>query len=270
MNKITKFFFGIVFMSIAIFTGCSIVSAADKDFNTTPTIAISDAEAHYVSGEYTWIRFKAKKNGYIAITARFGSKKYNVSQGYWRLYAANKKTPLSEETGSKLSYSVGVKDDGDKYARQSIFGVKKGATYYLRVQAYDGVILNCQFKEVKEKSTTKRKKAPELKKNKTMTGIICPKDKKADWYKIKFKKAQYVQLFFNIKTDGKFKITFCNILGGKLQSGQFGYTSSSRRIVVKQHNSVTNKNTKLNAGIYYIKVEPVNQYSSGYYTIKWK
>ncbi|MCM1257226.1 MAG: hypothetical protein NC307_05180 [Roseburia sp.] len=270
MEKEIKIFFGIVAMMLMVVLENTTVSAADRNFNKTSTISISDAEAHYVSGKYTWIKYKAPKNGYITITAQFGSRKYNVSQGYWRLYASNKKTALSESNKNQLSYSVGVGNTGSKYARQSIFGVKKGTTYYLRVQAYDGVKISCKFKEVKEKCAKKRSKAPILKKNKTVTGLIFPKDKNKDWYKIQIKKAQYIQLFYDIKTDGKFKISICSIIGSKLQSGKFGYTSSTRRLMIKQHNSVTNKNSKMNAGTYYIKVEPVDKYSSGYYKLKWK
>ena len=54
-----------------------------------------------------------------------------------------------------------------------------------------------------------------------------------------------------------------------MQSGEFGYTDAPRRIMVTQKNSVTKKSSKLNAGTYYIKVEPVDKQSSGYYTISW-
>lgn len=262
-----KFLMGITAAVIMTFWGNTFVSAANKDFNKTGIVSISDKEAHMVSHQYTWIKYKAPKNGYITVTAEFGSKIYNVSEGYWRLYASNKKTALSEKD---ISYSVGVHNTGSKHKRQSIFGVKKGTTYYLRVQAYDGVRISCKFKEVKEKCGAKRSKAPVLKKNKTVTGLILPKDKNKDWYKIRIKKGQYIQLFYDIKTDGNFKISFCSIIGSKLQSGKFGYTASDRRLMIKQHNSVTNKNSKMNAGTYYIKVEPADKYSSGYYKLKWK
>ncbi len=263
-----KVFLGMLAMMFMVFAGNLPVSAAgSRDFNKTKTVSISDSEAHMVSGKFTWIKYKAPKNGYITVAAEFGSRKYNRSEGYWRLYASNKKTALSEKN---IPYSVGVYNTGSKHARQSIFGVKKGTTYYLRVQAYDGVRISCKFKEVKEKCGNKRSKALVLKKNKSVTGLILPKDKNKDWYKIRIKKAQYIQLFYDIKSDGKFKISFCSIIGSKLQSGKFGYTSSARRLVMKQHNSVTNKNSKINAGTYYIKVEPVNKYSSGYYRLRWE
>lgn len=269
-GKNVKIVLGILVMTVLVMLGNTAVFAADKDFNKTDTVSISDTEAHYVSGKYTWIKYRAPKNGYITVTANFGSRKYNKSQGYWRLYASNKKTALSESTSNRLSYSVGVGNIGSKYARQSIFGVKKGTTYYLRVQAYDGVVISCKFKEVNEKSGKKRSKAPVLKKEKTVTGLILPKDKNKDWYKIKIKKAQNIRVYFDVKTDGKFKLTLCSIIGSKLRSGKYGYTTKAREIVFKQHNSITNKNSKMNAGTYYIKVEPVDKYSSGYYKLRWK
>lgn len=269
MNKGKLYCMTGIFCLILIFGGVlpSRKVRASENFNSNPTVTIPEEKSYSVTGAYTWIKYKAPKNGYITVAAEFGSRKYNRSEGYWRLYASNKKTALSEKN---IPYSVGVYNTGSKHARQSIFGVKKGTTYYLRVQAYDGVRISCKFKEVKEKCGNKRSKAPVLKKNKSVTGLILPKDKNKDWYKIRIKKAQYIQLFYDIKSDGKFKISFCSIIGSKLQSGKFGYTSSARRLVMKQHNSVTNKNSKINAGTYYIKVEPVNKYSSGYYRLRWE
>lgn len=268
-EKNIKLFVGIISMMIMITLGNTVAYGAQKNFNKTSTVKISDKEAHRFSGKYTWIKYKAPKNGYITVTANWGSfdERYNTSYGFWRLYASNKKTALSP---SGIFYKVMYGNTGIKHDRQSIFGVKKGTTYYLRVQAYDGVMINCKFKEVKEKCGKKRSKAPVLKKNKTVTGLILPKDKNKDWYKIQIKKPQYIELFYDIKTDGKFKITFCSVIGSKLQSGKFSYTSSSRRLVIKQHNSVTKKNSKMNAGTYYIKVEPADKYSSGYYKLKLK
>ncbi len=260
-----RLFLGMFLLSAFILTGSITVSAAPKNFNTTPTVTISDTEAHFVSGEYTWIKYKAPKNGYITLTAEWNSK-YKRSEGFWCLYASNRKTAL---TKNDITYSASYDGSSRLHTRQSVFGVKKGKTYYLRVQAYNGVNITCEFKHVKEKCANKRKKAPLLTRKKTVTGVILPKDKNKDWYKIKFKKAKYVQLFYNIKSDGKFKITFCNVLGGKMQSGEFGYTDAPRRIMVTQKNSVTKKSSKLNAGTYYIKVEPVDKQSSGYYTISW-
>lgn len=274
-----KFLLGILLWSVILLTGTVSASARVKSFNQSSSITITDENANFdfsrrswKRNKYTWIKYKAPENGYVTITANWKSK-YKYSEGFWRLYKSNKRTALSKSVSYCSGYNGSTNRGGSSriYERQSTFGVKKGTTYYLRLQSYNGVRLTCKFKTVKEKCGKKRnKKTPALKKNKTVKGIILPNDKNKDWYKITFKKPQYVRLYYNVKSDGKFKITFCSIIGSKMWGTKSNYTTKTRGVMLFSKNPITKKKAKLNAGTYYVKVEPADKYSSGYYSLKWK
>lgn len=257
-----------LFLAVSVwilFSGSADISARELDFNQSSVVEIQDSDAYPVTGSYTWIRYKAPKNGYIKLEASYGSKKYTYSLGYWRLYRANKKTALSAD---KVSYTT--KSGTDTYARTSYFGVKKGKIYYLRVIAYDGVKLQCSFQAVREKSAASRKKAKPLKKSKTTTGTILSRDKTSDWYKLTLKKAQNIQLCYKVRSDGKFRLTLYSADGSELVSVLCGYTAKTQKAVVRQKSGLTGSRTKMAAGTYYLRIEPENSYSTGYYTLKWK
>lgn len=257
-NIVRAVMFGFICIMLSV-SGDFSVLAADDNFNYHSTVDIPDQESYPVTGQYKWIRYRAPKDGYITVKASYGSKKYTYSLGYWRLYDSKKKTALSAD---KISYTT--QSGTDAYARTSYFGVKKGKTYYLRVQAYDGVKISCRFKQVKEQSASSRKKAKTLKKSKTVTGIVLPKDKTKDWYKIRLSKAQKIRLYYKIRSDGRFKLSLYSGSGAKLCSGTYGYAAQVRQININQNGQ------KLNPGTYYFKWEPADSYSCGYYTVKWK
>lgn len=248
-----------------LFSGGADASARELDFNQSGVVEITDSEAYPVTGSYTWIRYKAPRNGYIKLQAFYGSKKYTYSLGYWRLYQANKKTALSAD---KVSYTT--KNGTDSYARTSYFGVKKGKTYYLRVLAYDGVRLQLDFRAVREQSAAIRKKAKLLRKAKTVTGTVLSRDKASDWYKLRLSRAQNIQICYRVRSDGKFRLSLYSGDGSELTSLVCGYTPKTQRAVVRQKSGFTGSYAKMAAGTYYLRVEPETSYSSGYYTLKWK
>lgn len=245
--------------------------AATKNFNQTASVTISAKEDFATTGKYTWIKYKAKNNGYITVTASNAAvttepkedeekskehdEEYVMAHGYWTLYASNKKTALSSVTDSYNTAEENI------HSYTQTYGVKKNTTYYLRVNAVGAVTLKCKFTKVNENSGSKKSKAKSLDKNKTVKGIISAGDKTVDWYKIKIPKKQILNIYYSGKTNSKIKITF---------SGTYLKTA----VKYIQHGNTQTHHTysteRVQPGTYYVKVERYNSTSSGYYTLKWK
>ena len=92
-----------------------------------------------------------------------------------------------------------------------------------------------------------------------------------DWYKFTLKKNQKIQLYYNIHTKGSFQISLYSgrrRLAGKVLSTQ----GAQKMTIARQKTDTKGKRTThpMEKGTYYIKIEPVNSLSSGYYTLMWK
>ena len=142
--------------------------------------------------------------------------------------------------------------------------VKKGEVFYLEV-----LVVRMEYsasytiKKVKSFSNaTSRKKAPTLKKNKTVKGLICnsDKEKNAKWYKFNVKKKSNVKVTLKYKGHGMdYDMALYNKKGKKIESSQDQKTLKK----------------KLKKGTYYIKVgKSLSNYegdlTAGTYTLKWK
>ena len=119
------------------------------------------------------------------------------------------------------------------------------------------------IKKIKSFSNaTSRKKAPTLKKNKTVKGLIYNSDKvkNAKWYKINVKKKSNVKVTLKYKGYGMdYEMVLYNQKGKKIES------SIDQKTLKK----------KLKKGTYYIKVgKSSSNYegdlTAGTYTLKWK
>lgn len=82
-----------------------------------------------------------------------------------------KKKALSPE----ITYSTSVFID---------YGVKKGTTYNLRVQAERGTIITATFTNVRKDGGAKQSKAKSLKKGKWVKGYIVAGSSSSRWYKV--------------------------------------------------------------------------------------
>ena len=85
---------------------------------------------------------------------------------------------------------------------------------------------------------------------------------------MKLTKRQRLRLYYNAKTNGSFKLSVYS--GSKrIGSRNLYYTAGQRKITLYQKKMSDKKQTGMNPGDYYIKIERANTVSSGYYKIKW-
>lgn len=240
------------------------VDAASYRAAVNDTVTIPDSQSYPNTGSYSWISYRPAENGYVRVQAQYGSSRYTYSLGYWQFYAANRKKALSAD---RISYTT--KPGTDSFARTTCFAVKKRTTYYLRVQPYDGVKINFSFHKVKDQSGSRRSKACSIARSGKYQGTILSGQKKKDWYRIRQKKTRKINFEIQVKSDGKFKFTVYNGTGKKLGSMEKGYTAKSA-LRVEQKDQSSGHTSGVRAGTYYLSVEPVDSYSNGYYSVKWK
>lgn len=236
------------------------VSAADRSFKSTgkSSVTIKDEECSYATGELTWIKFKAKSDGYLKITAKNASSLYSTA-GAWQLYDKTKKNPVSPIH----DYDT---NETDYWYYTDVFGVKKGVTYYLAVKSYAGTTINAAFTKVADKSGSKKTKALNIKKNKETTGLVRVGDsKKSDWYKLNLSSVRKFTLYLTPYMCGDLTLT---ISGSKLDRT---YSYSVKQTEFGEKLSFPfGANYGTISGTVYVKVTPAQKNSSGYYKLKWK
>lgn len=212
--------------------------------------------------EYPWFVYKATADGYITLQY-IGDEGYD-HEGSVTLYNSSKKA---------ISGQVFF-DTNDKTEYKTVFGVKKGQTYYIRaeyVREYFGIKLTQTA--VKEKSGKNRKKAVVVKKNKTVKGTMIAGENKADWYKIKLTKNQVLKVITQGSTSGSyngFELTIYYSNGKKYANPTTCIKGIDSKYTTKTVKLFTNKAVKIKKGTYYIKISKKDKNASGYYTLKWK
>ena len=259
------------------------VAAATKSFKSTGTssVTITDTESYNASGYHKmaahYIKFKATSNGYITIKMTDASKKY-TPEGFLTFCNSNKKA-----LGQKREVWSTASEYGKTPYYTRSFGVKKGNTYYVKIESSAGVKVTATFKKVTKSKISSKGAAKTLKKNTTAKGIIIAGDKTVDWYKINLTGNKKVMLTYTAKTNGDtdnngIKISFCKadgslyVPGSATQDPSYDWvspwTSSGWSKYCRKYVS-SGDETGLEAGTYYVKVERYNKTSSGYYTLKW-
>lgn len=237
--------------------------AAELSFNVSTTVQLPQDGYSVSSGSDTWIKYKAKSTGYITISVQSSPQTIqgsgaagtaNAASGEFQLYNAKKNTALSN-----VKYYLTSGANPADYSMS--YGVKKGASYYIRMRASAAVSVSCNLTKVSESSGSKKTKAKSIKKGKTIRGIIPAGDKSADWYKIVIPKKQTLHIYYSGLTDNKLKLTF---------SGT--YLKTAKKYVYCGVTSLqhTYSTERVQPGTYYVKVERGDSKSSGYYTLKWK
>lgn len=235
------------FFVLSIFLMPEKTYGADRNFNQTADISIAENEDYVHTKQYTWCAYKAPDHGYITITAGNGA---SAAAGNIRLYDSKKQTALS----GNFSYHTA----GECMVT---YGVKKNTIYYIQINAQGAAVFNCKFTKIKENSGSKKSGAKFLKKKQLAKGILEAGSQKADWYKIKLTKKQVLNFYYSGKTNGKIRFTFSGI-----------YLKTSKRYVTRGGEAVNRAYSaeRVQPGIYYVKIEPANVTSSGYYTLKWE
>ena len=233
----------------------------EYDFNKKANVTIKEADCHAVSGNYTWLKYTPKSDGYLTVKVSAPEGVTEPSKGYLALYSSTKSIVLSSK-----SIFYNTEYSANPYWRQIAFGLQKGRTYYIRVKGENGVKLSRTFKKVKQTSGISREKAKKLSKNKTITAIVPAGISNTDWYKVTLTKKQRLNLYYNVKTRGSFKISIYSskqLIGSK----NLYYTQKLRKLTL--YIKTSGKKTGLDKGTYFIKVERANSDSSGYYKLKW-
>lgn len=205
-------------------------------------------------------QIKPNKNGYIRVAAtEYG---YSTSGGYITLLNAGKKA-ISDKlwyySGSKTSYVA--------------FGVKKGVTYYLLANSFEGAssmqnaygIQYNVYSSTLRKNTTK-KKAKTLKRKGKFISTVMPATGKAgnQWYKFKVPKKQATQIRINMANvkSGKVKATvYC---GKKKVASTTLYNGTVNTLKVTYSTSYG----KAKKGTYYLKLSKSAK-ANGSYKIRY-
>ena len=205
-------------------------------------------------------QIKPNKNGYIRVAAtEYG---YSTSGGYITLLNAGKKA-ISDKlwyySGSKTSYVA--------------FGVKKGVTYYLLANSFEGAssmqnaygIQYNVYSSTLRKNTTK-KKAKTLKRKGKFISTVMPATGKAgnQWYKFKVPKKQATQIRINMANvkSGKTKATvYC---GKKKVASTTLYNGTVNTLKLTYSTSYG----KAKKGTYYLKLSKSAK-ANGSYKIRY-
>lgn len=256
-------------------------SASEKSIkgSGTQTITITDEEllnekATTGTIDYAYIKFKPSKTGYVTFKMTNASAMTGYTAGYAALCNSNKALISTEDAFT---------DQQNEYVLNNItYGVKKGTTYYLRVELYQaGTTIKAEFKSMSKSKANKKGNAKNLGKGKTAKGIMLANENKADWYKIKLSKSQQLKLSFKVKTNatGKYdgmKFSVYKSNGKLFTSDAYDYISryykdgkgGATYYMTRSNNP--SKKLGIPKGTYYVKVERANKTSSGYYELKWK
>lgn len=261
----------ILCMTVA-FTMCFSGSAfAASDTTSTTVEAVPFQPNKGVDKTTTLFKITADKTGYLYITDYKIMYKSLTNQdyadgdnmyGYISLLDSNKKALTSMKDDWYEYYSNS--DSSSNWMKYLVYGVKKGSTYYIRVNDssygnYNYYNMSYYISGVNNKSGASKSKAKTLKKGKYVEGSLVAGSSRTDWYKYKKTKSKVVIYLKPIITNYDVNITV-------YQRGKSVYHTFGRGDTVNYKYTFTS-NMK---GTIYIKMSRNNKYSSGYYKIKIK
>lgn len=263
------------------------VSAAAKSFRGTgkSNVSVSDAEGYDVENQkpiIQYIAFKPNVTGYVTLKFVSDSKYVSAETGL----------PVPAEGNITLcdgkKKAIGVEEAWyakKKYAGDDTrtYGVRKGQSYYFKLETWGGVKITANVVKADKSSANSKAKAKNLTKNQKAKGIMIAGEKKADWYKIKLTKGAKIKLSYTAKTMGFANATqygykeagICFTFMMKTEDGKWTAKTkltplkSEDEITIAMKDEETGVRYDMEPGTYYVKVEPVNKKSSGYYTLKW-
>lgn len=236
----------------------------------TDSLTISDANCYKGSSMRTYyIKYKAGKTGFVTLTFKNASKAYSYSAGYVTLCNSKKKA-----IGPAKEYWSNGYSSSSAYSRS--YGVKKGTTYYFKVQCAAGTKIVAKTTAVTKSTANTKAKAKKLAKNKTVKGIMIAGENKADWYKINITgNCKKLTLTLTGKSQGDddncgIKMSFYDTDGKLVKTSRTYYISgqaSKDQLVFNYGTGATS--FSFPTGTYWAKIERLNSKSSGYYTFKW-
>ncbi len=251
------------------------VSAAVRNCKHGDTININLGDTVVVSqkgisekvlkSSYTWIKFTAKDNGILHVSAKDYCADIRLTN--------SKKTPISGKDESIISDPDFLAFEMDKID----YGLKKGETYYLRLEGdpdqKNNYTMNLKFTSQKITGGAKKAKAKIIKKKKWMKGLITIGKKHTRWYKFKLTKKQRAKIFINAYGNKHIFFYMWTKKGGGVTRMIYrdnGSQAGNNKNAVNNGTKII-RSPKLPKGtVIYIKVYTRDPMSSGRYEIKWK
>ena len=243
-----------------IFVTPYVIPYSARKLNAGKTMLVCGYKSNPKTDSLAKVKIKPTKTGYITVAF----KEYGYSSAYGSVTLLNSKKKAVSE---KLSYS-----SGSSYS-YVVFGVKKGATYYLKATGFQGSRDNgyaygikYTIKAAALKKNTSKGKAVTLKrkaKAKTMARPATGKTMK-QWYKFKVPKKQTTILQLDARKikSGTAKITiYCGSKKVATQTVSNGYSTKY---------TITHSTTygKANKGTYYAVISS-NAKCNGMYKIRY-
>lgn len=221
--------------------------------NNTYTTAYSAAyDTFNYDSKNIYYKYKATKTGYITINMEFIG---DYGNGTVTLCNSSKKA---------ISSDVYV---SSSYNDNTVFAVKKGSTYYIKVNSSSQVYrIKSKITGVTESSGNRKAKAKTLPIGKVRKGVVLSEDKTSlnDWYKFTLTKA--TKLNFTVAgnaSSGRLRVelTSPNLRGSVSMS--ISGTGDKQTTELKTTTSST-----LPKGTYYIRVYKDDKKASGSYALK--
>ncbi len=232
------------------------VSAAEMSLKPNGgTITISDETCSAVTKELTWVKYKAKADGYLQLKFSGNSQVVSYPYGQVQLYNQSRNKYLS----GLLEYDTGstAATNTSEY-----YGVKKGTTYYIGVSSYGGVNISVKFKKVNDKSGSKKSKALNLNRKKTTVGVIGAGTTASHWFKFKTTKTQKITFNITPYLTGPVRLT---LSGPGVYTRSFDITTG-----YWGKKDPISSTGKVRAGTYYVQIKPAAKTCTGYYKVSWK
>lgn len=232
-------------------------------------VVISDQECTVMVQDYNWISYIAVKDGYLKLTFSNNTKSKRLVNSFGEVcfYNSEKRVALS----ALMHYDTAETRD---FMRSEYYGVKKGATYKIRIKSMGGVKIHASFKAINKKlnKNLKKKKAVSLKKKKQVNGIIQSGDRKSHFYKFRVTKRQNVKFIIEpyLTDDFYFIISGPGLKRRKIQVA--GRSFNGKRVYQNYWGKkrILEISNKALPGTYYMEVKPIGRTCGGYYKISWK
>lgn len=228
-------------------------SAIFADGESNNTVVIKDGTNNInVKGYYMTYQYKATKSGKLTMT-------FSEDPG-----------PITLEDAKGNSISDKIYGTGKGDPRKFVWSVRKGTTYkfymWYHTDSVRKYTLKLSTKKISDKNI-KKKKATKLKLKKEKVGMVANGQKKASWFKIKFKKARKAKFIIKGKDiQGNLEVIFYKGKK-KLTTTRINGHSKMKLYSAAFTNSVKNKMKK---GTYYIKFVKWTSISGGDFSIKVK
>lgn len=257
-SKVMSFLLAAVMMVSVIGIMPESVSAATEialKGSGKTVVSITDEQSSTITQDYTWLKIKPKANGYLQLKFASGSAVASYSAGKVILCNAGKSKVLSTE----YTYSTN-ETTADGYTE--CYGLKKGTTYYIRLNAYNGVKITATFKKITTAGGKNQKKAKKLNKNKNFMGLIMAGQTKAAYYKFTLTKRQKITFNVTPYLTDSVNVT----LSGP---GVYTRTLTIGSSIWGQKDPITTTGA-VKEGTYYVKIQPTRKTTCGYYKISWK